>query len=546
MHISMLAIPFSLTFLAAAAPFHQPRVCFNGNLQNKEITHILSRLDIQINPVLTLPSLVLRHLQPIITLEDHAAELQSEVDLSSIKHGDLHDVAVSGVDGGFYLTDSLLAAAQFACRNLEAKAYVLEYKWTGANLPVKEYQKGAEFTAFLDYDKHAALDQIMVDNDMITGPMTDKYADALITPYFRQYAVIKQRAATNNLKYTSTYEVPCTAVPVGKDLLAEYYTASQKSSPNFDKLVKLLMQCEPGIGPWQQAVDAENIKACLPAEERHYLLLTEGRGILEEPHKSDTFLFLLFTADFGWGRCGMNLGYHQFHKEDVSWNPMQYPFSQESGNPNLCYLREGIEGPGNWQLGMSYVRIYVGWKVEGGVCAKTTKWSTSNCHGVEVATELQALHMSITVFCLGSSCDLVLWDFKWRLCYTTAHNALEQRHKHLLKCNWSVDWKHWYGHGVRDGTQSANDGSKLTDRVEAFAVWYCTHYTILSTLAGKLGKVGYSADLRELHDSDIRAIFHGNEETLWLGEGYVMILWIWNTSGIEETDDLISLSFNLS
>ncbi|KAJ3911698.1 hypothetical protein F5877DRAFT_72982 [Lentinula edodes] len=272
MHISMLAIPFSLTFSSAKPvcspeqgywlesalqhPKHQgqnfnptlgalaagkhsqllsenqpekhPRVCFNGNLQNKEITHILSRLDIQINPVLTLPSLVLRHLQPIITLEDHAAELQSEVDLSSIKHGDLHNVAVSGVDGGFYLTDSLLAAAQFACRNLEAKAYVLEYKWTGA----KSLQCWAEFTAFLDYDKHAeassrnaALDQIMADDDMITGPMMDKYADALITPYFRQYAVIKQRAATNNLKYTSTYKVPCTVVPVGKDLLAEYYTA---------------------------------------------------------------------------------------------------------------------------------------------------------------------------------------------------------------------------------------------------------------------------------------------------------------------------------
>ncbi|KAJ4488996.1 hypothetical protein C8J55DRAFT_558052 [Lentinula edodes] len=289
MHISILAIPFALTFLAAAAPFHQPRAghsdqsstnpsksgstspSTNNNSQCTALTtitrsktsHKRKRIDAQVQHPLGRSDAVLFH---GTYREDHAAELQSEVDLSSIKHGDLHDVAVSGVDGGFYLTDSLLAAAQFACRNLEAKAYVLEYKWTGANLPVKEYQKGAEFTAFLDYDKHAeapsrnaALDQIMADNDMITGPMMDEYADALITPYFRQYAVIKQRAATNNLKYTSTYEVPCTAVPVGKDLLAEYYTASQKSSPNFDKLVKLLMQCEPGIGPWQQAVDAENM-----------------------------------------------------------------------------------------------------------------------------------------------------------------------------------------------------------------------------------------------------------------------------------------------
>ncbi|KAJ3808440.1 hypothetical protein F5876DRAFT_78722 [Lentinula aff. lateritia] len=313
MHISILAIPFALTFLAAAAPFHQPRAghseqsstkpsksasakhqqkhpkqkskpalgaftagkcgstspSTNHNSQCTALTtitrsktsHKSKRIDAQVQHPLGRSDAVLFH---GTYREDHAAELQSEVDLSSIKHGDLHDVAVSGVDGGFYLTDSLLEAAQFACRNLEAKAYVLEYKWTGANLPVKEYQKGAEFTAFLDYDKHAeapsrnaALDQIMADNDMITGPMTNKYADAFLTPYFRQYAVIKQRAATNNLKYTSTYEVPCTAVPVGKDLFAEYYTASQKSSPHFDELVKLLIQCEPGIGHWQEAVNAE-------------------------------------------------------------------------------------------------------------------------------------------------------------------------------------------------------------------------------------------------------------------------------------------------
>ncbi|GAW03831.1 hypothetical protein LENED_005583 [Lentinula edodes] len=142
------------------------------------------------------------------------------------------------------------------------------------------------------------------------------------------------------------------------------------------------------------------------------------------------------------------------------------------------------------------------------------------------------------VFRLGSSCDLVLLDFEWRLRYAAAHDALEQMRKHLLERNWSIDWKRRYGHGVRDGTRSANDVSKLTDKVEACAARYRIHYAVLSTLAEKLGKVGWSADLRELRDSDIRAISRGNEETLRLGEGYVVTSWIWNTSGIDKTDDL--------
>ncbi|KAJ4470251.1 hypothetical protein J3R30DRAFT_3809345 [Lentinula aciculospora] len=176
-----------------------------------------------------------------------AAKLASEVKLSVIKNGDLHSTAVSGVDGGFYLTDSLLSAAQFACRNVEPKAYVLEYQWFGANLHVQDYQPGAEFSAFLDYRKvaenHArnpAFDQIMKDNDMITGPMNDEHADAFLSPNFRQYAVIKQQAATNNLN----------AVPIGANLLPAYYTASQRANHNFPTLLHHLTQCPFNIGGW--------------------------------------------------------------------------------------------------------------------------------------------------------------------------------------------------------------------------------------------------------------------------------------------------------
>ncbi|KAJ3848640.1 hypothetical protein EV368DRAFT_68106 [Lentinula lateritia] len=156
------------------------------------------------------------------------------------------------------------------------------------------------------------------------------------------------------------------------------------------------------------------------------------------------------------------------------------------------------------------------------VRAKTTERSTSLHRRVEVFAELQALHMPITVILrqqLASSgqthfvydLPLLLPSQVFRLGSSSAHDALEQMHKQLLERNWSIDWKRRYGHGVRDGTRSAND-------------------VILSTLAEKLGKVGWSADLRELRDSDIRAISRGNEETLRLGEGYVVTSWIWNTS----------------
>lgn len=88
--------------------------------------------------------------------KDDADELQAHITLSKISSGDLHDTAVGtidvcddidvryltnslfvylseGVDGGFYLTDSLFAAAQFGCRNTiltdsEKKAGVMQQK----------------------------------------------------------------------------------------------------------------------------------------------------------------------------------------------------------------------------------------------------------------------------------------------------------------------------------------------------------------------------------------------------------------------------------
>ncbi|KAK7450571.1 hypothetical protein VKT23_012880 [Stygiomarasmius scandens] len=190
------------------------------------------------------------------------AKLKKAVDLSVIKDGDYHSTAVEGVDGGFYLTDSLLAAAQFACRKLPdaKKAYVLEFQWSGASLPVKDYKEGTEYQAFLDYEKHgdattrnAALDKVMKDNAMISGPM-NAAGDEYLSKFFWQYAVIKQSAATNNLKYVKTHEITCTAVPIGEDVDDTLYSASQESNSNFAAMVKHLTECEVGPYDWDKAV----------------------------------------------------------------------------------------------------------------------------------------------------------------------------------------------------------------------------------------------------------------------------------------------------
>ncbi|KAK7450565.1 hypothetical protein VKT23_012874 [Stygiomarasmius scandens] len=190
-----------------------------------------------------------------------AAALKKTVDLSVIKNGDYHSTAVDGVDGGFYLTNSLFAAAQFACRKLELKAYILEFQWNGASLPVKEYKEGAEYQAFLDYEKHedattrnAALDQVMKDNAMISGPMNAPGADDYLSKYFWQYAVIKQEAASNNLKYIMTHEISCSAIPIGEEVDDTLYSAGQKSSLDFDNKVKALKECREGPYDWNKAV----------------------------------------------------------------------------------------------------------------------------------------------------------------------------------------------------------------------------------------------------------------------------------------------------
>ncbi|KIK60042.1 hypothetical protein GYMLUDRAFT_142618, partial [Collybiopsis luxurians FD-317 M1] len=197
-------------------------------------------------------------------------------------------------------------------------------------------------------------------------------------------------------------------------------------------------------------------------------------------------------------------------------------------------------------------------------------WVTSHCTSslteqatslrcrVNAFAEVQALHMPVTsqlisanasqavydlplllpsqVFQMGSSCDLVLLEFEWRIRYAAANDCLEQMRKHLLGRTAVLEWKTQYGHGVQEGNHSHGNVERLNDKILACATQYRTHFAMLECFSQQLGKVHWTTSLKSLKDEDIRSISHGRDNDP-LGEGYIISSWIWNTSGVDHTDE---------
>ncbi|KAJ7479038.1 hypothetical protein FB451DRAFT_1240452 [Mycena latifolia] len=166
-------------------------------------------------------------------------------------------------DGGFYMTDSLIAAAQFACHEHTiprgAEVDVLEFSWRGAGMSVKEFPSAdAEFDSFLEYNEGPDTDSEDVpneddpfrtealeiyENDMITGPLPPNgvFDVDLNKVLFHQYAVIKQAAADSNLVLTTRHRtILCKNVPKKTALTAEMYTDTQGGNANFATAVAAL------------------------------------------------------------------------------------------------------------------------------------------------------------------------------------------------------------------------------------------------------------------------------------------------------------------
>jgi len=170
---------------------------------------------------------------------ENAEAMQAKVDLSKTSSvGDLHfKKRVGGTcNGGLYLTDSVIAAAQFACYNKRAQtAYVLEYDWDPKSHNVYEF-------APTDTLSRAMCQQY----DMVTGPMNKPVSDDDLTPSFWQYAIVNQATATDGLKYVTTHTIPCKKetgrdnVPRSNALTDDVYSLGQRANPGFDGLLTSL------------------------------------------------------------------------------------------------------------------------------------------------------------------------------------------------------------------------------------------------------------------------------------------------------------------
>jgi len=161
------------------------------------------------------------------------------------------------VAGGFYMADSLIAAAQFACFEAQtarpSQVDVLEYTWHGSGTKVKAFPSAnKEFDSFLDYNEgdedventsdpfHAQALEIYK-NDMITGPLGGGVFDQNLTKDFQQYAVVQQAAATSKLTLKTRHKnILCKNVPKGSALSATQYEQTQGGNPNFNAVVTAL------------------------------------------------------------------------------------------------------------------------------------------------------------------------------------------------------------------------------------------------------------------------------------------------------------------
>ncbi|KAJ7892433.1 hypothetical protein B0H13DRAFT_1886776 [Mycena leptocephala] len=189
------------------------------------------------------------------------------------------------VAGGFYLTDSVMVAAQFACYGTlnsrpasidilracseylvfpfitEVSTYA-EFGWNPAGAAVYEFPgETTDWTNFQLYNSNPnaaanpaspyyGLAMTIYTNDMITGPLNGP-VDTFITDDAWQYAVVKQPVATNNLMYQQRYRgILCKNVPQGNRVNANLYAQGQAGNAGFATRVANLQNpnYSPGNG----------------------------------------------------------------------------------------------------------------------------------------------------------------------------------------------------------------------------------------------------------------------------------------------------------
>ncbi|KAJ7452266.1 hypothetical protein FB451DRAFT_1409420 [Mycena latifolia] len=158
------------------------------------------------------------------------------------------------VDGGFYLSDSLITAAQFACheqdRGSPAQVDVLEFTWHGSSSVHEFASQTNEWVSFVEHNlgpdpvKDAFHPQAVeiFKNVMVSGPMNGP-DDLDLTDEFFQYAVVNQDAANTQLVMKTRHQnIFCANVPKGNSLTDAQYTGTQGGNSQFNTLLATLKQ----------------------------------------------------------------------------------------------------------------------------------------------------------------------------------------------------------------------------------------------------------------------------------------------------------------
>ncbi|KAJ6610648.1 hypothetical protein B0H10DRAFT_2224810 [Mycena sp. CBHHK59/15] len=189
----------------------------------------------------------------------HGAESVAElvppdrVDLRKTQpRGDFHHVPEVPYSG-FYMTDSLVAAAKFACFGEDEgpdTVEVVEFQWTGTDISTYVFpEEVTEWQQFVRYNMetpegeeatrdpfHAQALAILQHKVMIAGPMNTE-DDMDLTSSFWQYALIDQMTANSNrLEYKAQYSnIFCNSMGlgVGTALMDTVYAEGQGGNPDF-------------------------------------------------------------------------------------------------------------------------------------------------------------------------------------------------------------------------------------------------------------------------------------------------------------------------
>ncbi|CAK5280872.1 unnamed protein product [Mycena citricolor] len=174
----------------------------------------------------------------------------------------------------FYLTDSLLGAAQFACliqaNTLSSAAAiaassvdVVEFEWNPpTNTRIHNFASRDQ--AWLSFVTHngagpenvskeegAAADEILSNSDMIVGPVANNGQPKPFTDSFFQYAMLQQKTIDDGLVGPNTIihsNILCKNVPKGVALSDSLYAEGQGANPNFNQRVKQLQDAQLTAG----------------------------------------------------------------------------------------------------------------------------------------------------------------------------------------------------------------------------------------------------------------------------------------------------------